>query len=73
MLDLVIPTALFGTGRADVSLANGAIAAVIMPISFAIGIQWGLGRCLCRVGRWLPDLLRDRFGAFTAEARGALH
>lgn len=42
MLDLVIPTALFGTGRADVSLSNAAIAAVIMPVSFAIGIQWGL-------------------------------
>ena len=54
MLDLVIPTALFGTGRADVSLANGAIAAVIMPISFAIGIQWGLvGVCVAWVVGYL--------------------
>lgn len=42
MLELVIPTALLGTGRADVGVSNAAIAAVILPISFLIGLQWGL-------------------------------
>lgn len=42
MLDLVIPTALLGTGRADIGVSNAAIAAVILPVSFFIGIQWGL-------------------------------
>ena len=42
MLDLVIPTALMGIGRADLSVSNAAIAAVLLPIAFAIGIQWGL-------------------------------
>ena len=42
MLSLVIPTALFGIGRADISVSNAGIAAVIMPVSFAIGLRWGL-------------------------------
>ena len=42
MLDLVVPTALIGTGRADVSVTNAAIAAVILPLSFLIGLNWGI-------------------------------
>lgn len=42
MLELILPTALMGTGRADVSMWNAAIAAVILPIGFAIGLRWGL-------------------------------
>ncbi len=42
MLDLVIPTALMATGRAGISVGNAAIAAVLLPASFAIGLKWGL-------------------------------
>jgi len=42
MLDLVIPTALMATGRAGISVGNAAIAAVILPVSFLIGLNWGL-------------------------------
>lgn len=42
MLDLVIPTALLGIGRAEVTVGNAAIGAVILPLSFFIGLQWGL-------------------------------
>jgi O-antigen/teichoic acid export membrane protein len=42
MLDLVIPTALLGIGRADIGVSNAAIAAVVLPVSFYIGLEWGL-------------------------------
>ena len=42
MLAMVMPTALMGTGQADVSVKNAATAAAILPASFAIGLNWGL-------------------------------
>lgn len=39
---MVMPTALMGTGRADVSVGNAATAAAILPASFAVGLNWGL-------------------------------
>jgi O-antigen/teichoic acid export membrane protein len=64
MLDLVIPTALFGTGRADISVGNAVIAAVIMPISFLIGIQWGLvGVCFGWLGGYALYFIISLFRA----------
>jgi O-antigen/teichoic acid export membrane protein len=75
MLDLIIPSALMGTGRADVSVGNAAIAAVILPVSFVVGLRWGLiGVCygwivgysiyyLISLSRSLP-MLGVTFGAY---------
>ena len=42
MLGIVITPALLGIGRPDIGLGNVAIGCIIMPVSFLIGIQWGL-------------------------------
>ncbi len=42
MVSLFIPNALKGIGRADLLLYNDLVAAVLMPIAFFVGIQWGL-------------------------------
>lgn len=42
MLSPVLHSALQGIGRADVSLRNTALAAVVMPITFYIGCQFDL-------------------------------
>jgi O-antigen/teichoic acid export membrane protein len=42
MVSLFIPNALQGIGRTDLILYNNLFAAVVMPIAFFVGIQWGL-------------------------------
>ena len=42
MVSVFIPNALQGIGRADLLFYNNLVAAVVMPIAFFIGIQWGL-------------------------------
>jgi len=42
MINLFIPNALQGIGRTDVLLYNNLAAAILMPIAFFVGIQWGL-------------------------------
>lgn len=50
LLNTVLPSSLYGIGRAEVSVSNNVIACALMPISFAIGAQWGLeGVCLAWV------------------------
>jgi teichuronic acid exporter len=40
MLAAVLATALAAIGRADVELRNTAVSAAILPLSFAIAVQW---------------------------------
>jgi len=42
MVNLFIPNAMQGIGRTDLLLRNNLAAAILMPIAFLIGIQWGL-------------------------------
>jgi O-antigen/teichoic acid export membrane protein len=42
MTSLFVPNALQGIGRPDLILYNNLVAAVVMPISFLVGVQWGL-------------------------------
>jgi O-antigen/teichoic acid export membrane protein len=47
MISNFLPSALDGIGRPDISLRNLAIALLIMPTAFLVGINWGLlGLCL---------------------------
>src|SRR4030095_9987287 len=42
MTSLFVPNALQGIGRTDLILYNNLAAAIVMPTSFLIGVQWGL-------------------------------
>lgn len=42
MLDMVLPAALVGLGHTKLAMNNGIIASIIMPVSFAIGVNWGI-------------------------------
>ena len=42
LISALLPPALGGIGRPDVSAGNFLIAAVVMPVAFVIGCQWGV-------------------------------
>lgn len=42
MMSNLLPPALQGIGRPDVSVSNLLVAVVIMPLSFLVGARWGL-------------------------------
>lgn len=42
LVHTMIPTSLFGCGRADLSVWNTATACLLMPTAFLIGVRWGL-------------------------------
>jgi O-antigen/teichoic acid export membrane protein len=65
MASNLLPPALQGVGRPDVSVQNLLIALIVMPIAFAIGTRWGLeGVCLAWLFAfplvWLAMLVRSR-------------
>ena len=46
-LNALLAPMLFGIGRPDVNFVNVAIASVLMPLAFLIGVKWGVnGICL---------------------------
>ncbi len=58
MASNVLPPALQGSGRPDVSVMNLLLALVVMPMAFLIGAQWGLlGVCWAWVLAFPPVYL----------------
>lgn len=47
MISVVLPAATDGVGRADISVQNLALCAIVTPLALVVGSQWGLtGMCV---------------------------
>lgn len=42
MLSAILSTALTGIGRADLEMVNTLVSAIVLPLAFFIGAQWGV-------------------------------